>query len=474
MTDRPRGGDTEPEEVRASPAREAPSRLAAGTLVDGRYRVVRPLGRGGMGQVLLAEDVYLRRKVALKLISRERRSEHDRARLQDEAAALASIRHTHVASVYAFGFHEGAPFFAMEHIEGRDLHSLIDDAYRRYHVPLPFHRALAILGHVADGLGAVHAAGIVHRDVKPSNVVIEERSGRAVLVDFGLAKPTGSDDAPRDGAGTDPSLVVGTPHYMAPECAAGAPATPASDLYSLGCLAYELLTGTPPFEGATAVAVMLAHHGKEPPALSSRRPELAPLDHVLLRALAKDPRERFTAAAAMANALSELRPAAPQMPDSPAPGSSDPSSAFPLATDAIRILVVDDDVTFARMAARCAQIALAGTPLSVSRVGTAAAALDNAARRRPDLVILDFQLPDLDGVDLLSHLREMPGGDHARILVASGATGHDARWRFGILGVRDFVDKPVALPELVERITRVAADQGWLLKRPSDPEGHAV
>lgn len=424
-------------------------------LVDGRYRVERELGRGGMGVVLLAEDVHLRRRVAIKLAIPDGGSHPDSVeRMRAEAAALASVRSAHVAQVHAFGLHDGAPFIAMEYVEGLDLRALLHQHYDVHHDPVPVHRGVSILRQVADGLAAVHRAGLVHRDVKPANVVIERGTGRAVLVDFSVATVRGA-----EGEG-DRQRLAGTPFYMPPEYYhddAPVP-SPQGDIYSLGCLACELLTGEPPFLRATPIAVCAAHLMSPAPRLSQRRPELRPLDDVVVRMLAKKPEARFRSCAALANVLARMT--LPEAPDSPS--SEDGLAAGP------RILVVDDDPLFGRLAARCAQIAFAGTPVSVARAGSAAAALQSAQRRRPDQVILDYQLPDMDGVDLLSHLREVRHGGHTRVVVASAGVAQDARWRFGILGVEDFVDKPVELSALVALITSVGREHGWI-----DAEGTA-
>ncbi|MCC7541358.1 MAG: protein kinase [Deltaproteobacteria bacterium] len=419
-----------------------------GLLIDRRYRVERELGRGGMGIVLLAEDADLRRKVAVKLGRPTSSAEDDSVEhLRQEAVALASVRSAHVAAVHAFGTHDGRPFFVMEHVEGQDLQSVIHEHYRTHREEVPIHRAVAILRQIADGLGAVHRAGIVHRDVKPANVIIEHVTGRAVLVDFGIAA-----HGPVDHEAGAP----GTPHYMAPELhearGASASASVQADIYALGCLAYELLTGSPPFGGSTPLELYYRHMMEAPPRPSSRRGDLAFLEPLLLRMVDKRPEARFASCAAVATALEQigLTPS----------GRSTPSCAG--AEAAPRVLVVDDDPVFGRLAARCAQIALADVAVSVSRESSAEAALENVQRRRPDLVVLDYRLPDMDGVDLLSHIRELKNGMHTRVLVASGDVGREARWRFGILGVSDFVDKPVDLTSLVARIAQLARDHGWL------------
>jgi serine/threonine protein kinase len=197
------------ESARVCPRCGAPrSSLDPALIIDGRYRVESELGRGGMGVVYVARDAWLDRPVALKVIAASWASDARATdRFQKEAKALASVRSQHVVQVYAFGPHEGSYFFAMEYVHGRSLRAIIAE-HKQHNATIPVHRTLAILSQIANGISAVHAAGIIHRDVKPANIVIEDDTGRPVLVDFGLASP-----------GDDPSqaIAMGTPQYMAPE-----------------------------------------------------------------------------------------------------------------------------------------------------------------------------------------------------------------------------------------------------------------
>src|SRR5579859_4675687 len=184
---------------------------AAKMLVDGRYAIESELGHGGMGVVYLAHDVGLRRSVALKFLASEvGRDEASLERFRREAAALASIRHENVVQVYAFGQHDESLFFAMEYVAGKNLEDIVT-GYTENGAFVPARLAIMILERVAGGLDAVHSVGLVHRDVKPANVVIEEGSGRPVLLDLGLARPLAGQRTTRA------SEVVGSPPYMAPE-----------------------------------------------------------------------------------------------------------------------------------------------------------------------------------------------------------------------------------------------------------------
>ncbi len=224
---------------------ELVSALGPGSEVDGRYRIVERRAAGSMGIVYLADDIWLNRSVAIKMIDPAYAADAGTAKLfAEEARALAQIRHENVVHVYTFGKHEETVFFAMEYIDGVTLESIIDEhAGRGEQVDLG--QSLLILQAISQGLAAVHKRKLVHRDVKPGNIVIETGTGRSVLVDFGLARRTRS-SSPRM------TTTAGTPSYMAPEQSRdvdGTQTTAASDLYSFACTAFELFTGRSVFEG---------------------------------------------------------------------------------------------------------------------------------------------------------------------------------------------------------------------------------
>ena len=419
-------------------------------LIDGRYELEAELGRGAMGVVYRARDVELGRGVALKLIAPEyARSSRVAAYLQREARALATIRSNHVVQVYASGPHKESYFFAMEFIRGRSLDSIINE-HKAHGTFVPMYRALTILRQIARGLSAVHAAGIVHRDVKPANIVIEENTGRPVLVDFGLAV---SADAHAESAGT--------PTVMAPEQGRlhqGGIVTIRTDIYSLGCTAYKLLTGRLPFESRTIPELIRAHMTEEAKPVSSLRPDLAPFDPVFARALAKEPGERYATAEELALALdqAESRWVPPELS-----GASLPSGVFSQPGPGLRALVVDDDDMFRAFAARAVKLAFQDVPVRVLAAGSGIEALTTALHNPPNLVLLDFDMPGLDGINTLSRLRVLPGGLEARILVVSARAQEQERWRFSVLGVHDFLAKPVQLQELVDTVARIAHRSGW-------------
>ena len=402
-----------------------------------------------MGRVYLARDRGLDRKVAVKMVDPGLAADPAMLALfRREATALARVRSDHVIQVYAFGVHQGSPFFAMEFVEGSDLDSIIG-SYRAHGEVVPLHRAATILRQTASGLAAVHAQGLIHRDLKPSNVLVEAGTGRPVLIDFGLALPQAS---PNDG----PTSIAGTPVYMAPEqwTPESSEVSAATDVYAFGAMAFELLTGSPPFDQETTAGLMFAHLTAEVPRASRNRPQLAPLDAVLARAMAKAPADRFPDGRALSIALdAALHQTLPEQ--TPLPRTWMPPPMVDSARG-IRALVVDDDNSFRAFAGRALQIGFPSSLRSVREASTGEAALELARREMPDVLVLDFDMPGLNGLETLSHLRALPGGSRARVLVVSGGIEQIGRWQFDVLGVVDFAEKPVALRELAKRMAGMA------------------
>jgi len=436
--------------------------IAAGTIpmIDGRYMVEREIARGGMGVVYLASDIGLGRKVALKLVSPDVAKRHEVVEhFQREASALASVRHENVVQVYAFGTEapaygesDGAMFFAMEYVNGRDLDEIITE-HANHGVDIPTYRALTILRQVASGLHAVHTAGIIHRDVKPGNIVIETDSGRPVLVDFGLAMP-------HDPTGKLSHAAAGSPSYMAPEQAHGETVGPAADVYAFGASAFELLTGRLPFLHDTVEAQLKAHAEEQVPLLSSIRPNLRVFDRVIARTMAKNPKARYDGFSSLLHALDNS--IAKWRSGSTEPAQSYPEGGGPGRGEILRILVVDDDDGFRKVAARAAQLAFYRRQVNVSVAKSGVDALAKAERAVPDLILVDLSLTGLDGVEVISRLRAMPRGADTRVLVVTDRNDDAERWRFSILGVQDFFAKSAGLVELVSTVTQIGERAGWL------------
>jgi serine/threonine-protein kinase len=278
------------------------------TSVDGdflEYRIEEPLGHGGMGVVYLAQDVRLKRKVALKLMAPELAlDQRYRARFERESELAMSLEHPNVVPIHDAGEAEGRLYLAMRCVEGTDLRAQL-----RKEGALAPHRALAIVSQIAHALDAAHAKGLVHRDVKPSNVLLDETE-HVYLADFGLTRRLSDPDALRGD-----TLSLGTPAYLAPEQIEGGPVDGRADVYSLGCLLYECLTGEPPFAAGSRLAVAWAHLEQEPPLATERKPALpAAIDGVIRKAMAKQPEDRYPTCgelvAAATEALGITRPGA--------------------------------------------------------------------------------------------------------------------------------------------------------------------
>jgi serine/threonine-protein kinase len=269
-------------------------------LVGGRYTLAGRIGEGCFATTHLAHDAVLGRPVAVKLLRPEfARDETAAARFEREARSAAFVSHHNTVDVFDYGEHGETFFIAMQYVPGRDLKRLMDDEGR-----LAPDEAAGLVRQVLAGIGAIHAAGIIHRDVKPQNVLLG-RDGVARVTDFGVAYSSGARALTTDGT------TVGTAAYMAPEQARGGVLTEATDLYAVGVVLFGLLTGRLPFARENTVDTMLAHLREMPPTPSAVAPDAGippALDALVLRALAKDPAERFASADEMERALARLAP----------------------------------------------------------------------------------------------------------------------------------------------------------------------
>lgn len=274
------------------------------TVLGGRYTLLAVLGTGGMATVWRARDEMLGRDVAVKVLSPQHAADPGfLARFEGEARHAAAVSHPRLVTVFDCGVESGTPFIVMELVAGRTLRQVLDEAGA-----LPPGQAVAIAAAVCEGLEAAHAAGLVHRDITPANIVLNGgvlNGGEVKVLDFGIARADGTR------AATAAGTVVGTVAYLSPEQASGRPADPRSDLYSLGCVLFEMLTGRPPFTADSAVGLAYRQVHDDPGLPSAWRPGLpARLDEVTAQLLAKDPAARPpTAAAARAALLSVFPPA---------------------------------------------------------------------------------------------------------------------------------------------------------------------
>jgi len=266
----------------------------------GAYEVQDLVGQGAMGTVYRAYHAGLARTAAVKVLTVLTPDPDSLARFRREAQSIARMRHPNVLNVYDFGEHEGTPYMIVEYFPGGSLGDRLRTGSRYGR-----EESLELLEGIAAALDYAHGLDIVHRDVKPANVLLDARGG-PILADFGLAKLL-----QQSSVKTVSGVTTGTPAYMSPEQVMGAPVGPAADTYALATMAYELLTGVIPFEGEGVLELLYAHVHRVPPAASSRDPSLGPaVDAVLARGLAKDPGQRWESGGALVAALREaLRPA---------------------------------------------------------------------------------------------------------------------------------------------------------------------
>ena len=285
-----------------------------GTVLAG-CRVEEVIGRGGMSVVYRGEHVHLGKKVALKILSPVLQQDEDfRERFLRESRTAASIEHQNIIPIYDAGEADGLLYIAMRYVDGVDLKRLIEREG-----PLSLARTTYLIEQIAAALDAAHAGGLVHRDVKPGNVLVADGTERVFLTDFGVVKHGSSTGLTRTG------YFLGTIDYAAPEQIEGRPVDPRTDVYAVGCLLYECLTGTPPFQRGGEMAAIHAHLTQEPPAATAVRPELPPaVDTIIRTAMAKKQEDRYPSAGSLVRSLRAVAAA-------DVPGASDETSLWPLA-----------------------------------------------------------------------------------------------------------------------------------------------
>jgi serine/threonine protein kinase len=401
-----------------------PQGPAIGCVIGDVYRVVGPLGSGAMGVVLLAHDESLDRRVAIKLIQPNLLRSEMRERFGEEARAMARVSHPNVLQIYSLGEHDDAPYFVMEFVEGPTLEQWLIETGS----PPDLDVAISILEGTCKGVMAIHAADTIHRDVKPSNILLDSRLNPRVA-DLGVAVICRADRPSKP-------EIVGTALYMAPEIAFQRPVAPEqrsqADVYSLGCLAYELLTGKPPYRGESDIETMVMHATAELAAPSTVRPDLPPgFDDVLARALAKDPADRTPSVDAFMRELLAARS-----------GTREP----------LRILIAEDHDDFREALELTLAAEWPGAEIESCRDGEAA--LHAFDRRRPSAVILDLRMPGLDGMQLTALLR-MRDPERTIPIIILTASGGPGEWsRLSALGADGFLVKPVILADVLAMLRR--------------------
>tara|TARA_B100001750_G_scaffold147040_2_gene117517 strand:+ start:78 stop:1358 length:1281 start_codon:yes stop_codon:yes gene_type:complete len=398
-----------------------------GVLIDGKYRVVREIGVGGMGVVLEGIDETLDRRVAIKLVAPTFAAFEDyRERIQQEAKAMATVRHENVVRIYAYGEHGAVPYFVMELVRGSDLSYWLD----RYDTEPPsIDEALGILDQICRGLAAVHEAGIIHGDVKPANVLLGP-AFQVAVTDFGLFRAMGGEQ--------EEGMVVGTPAYIAPEIVRGTVlrAEPRSDLYSLGVLAYQMLTGHLPVLIRTHSDMFRAHReeGVITPA-SQLRSDLPPtFDAPLAMAMQRDPERRPASIEEFRRALLTARQQVGTRPAS------------------MRIVVADDDPDFLALISETLGFAFPGSAIECVTDGTQALASLDA--RRADLAVVDLDMPGMNGIELTAAVRAKPGLRDLPILVVTARGGAPDWQLLQSMGAKGFLLKPLDAYALITMARR--------------------
>ena len=403
-----------------------PSQIwSPGTIVANTYEIGRELGRGAMGVVLSATDRVLNREVALKVIRPERVHPGFASRFAAEARAMASVDHENVVAVHAFGVHQSLPYFVMQLVEGETLHSWI----LREPLDGRLQCALSILDDVCRGVTALHDAGTVHRDIKPSNILLDG-SLRARIADFGVSTTSHGGGKPR-------AMFAGTPAYMAPEIAFSSgrvgTVTPSADVYSVACVAYEVLTGRLPVEGENEFALMAQHTVSDVSPPSQVRPQLpASFDRVLLDALAKNPTERTETVEAFRTGLRE---------------------AHEKSHEPERILVAEDDDDFREAVALKLRLEFPTTEVLCAKDGNMALRVTDG--QPLSLAILDIQMPELGGIPLTRALRARPDLADIPIVILTAAGGPNEWQLLRKIGADRFLVKPVDLDDLVMILRRM-------------------
>jgi serine/threonine-protein kinase len=420
----PSGPVTGPE---TTPPGEPRTTFQVGELVGDNYEVRALLGAGGMGEVYEVHDRLLNRRVAIKVVHPGIAADY----LLREGRALAAIHHPGIVTVHTMGVHRDVAFLVMERVRGLSLDRMIDDRRARGE-RFAVLEALDLIIATADALSVVHKAGLAHRDVKPGNVMLAP-GGRVVLMDFGLVLL----DADRAGHRS----VAGSLQYMAPEALTGDLAEGAGhlvDVYALGVLAYELLTGMVPFDGEEALDLYKAKIKTPLPHAREMRSDVpASLDALVAQLMSADASERPQGAEA---ALWQLRSLRSRIGTEGAPRP-------------FSVLIVDDDPDIRDAMALFVRAAAPDAEVEMTSEGRQA--IRSVRRRVPDLLLLDLDLPDINGIEVCMLLRGMDLGDACMIVSISGrATKADVEL-LQMLGVQSLEKGPALMGELVALVQRV-------------------
>ena len=461
-----------------------------------RYEYVETLGQGGVGVVYKARDLELDEIVAIKVLSPDIAKDDEAvlARFKREINLNRKIKHPNVARMYDFGLSGPYPYITMEFVPGKDLWTLIRDEGRiRPAVAVP------ILRQIARGCSAIHELGIVHRDLKSQNVIVDE-NGAVAIVDFGLARWN-------LGAGfTLDTIILGTPQYMSPEQASGKAVDARTDIYSIGIIAFEALTGQLPFTGDSPIAVAMKQINDQVPDLLSMYPDVSPgLRAVVMKALRKDPAKRYSTAADLEAELtgvepvptpregslrrpagedelmaqlesalgSVILPPPPALPrvQSPSdvasrpvprqePVTVVPKAAAPAAPSRPPTLLL---VSAARADRAAWKVAFEGCACRILEAGSGPEALESLVREPADLVVMDVSLPGMDGFDVTRVIKSQQNLAGLRVVLAADRLER-SHYAFGIQsGANEVLLKPLDRANLRDRVGQLLRHRGFAL-----------
>ena len=466
-----------------------------------RYRWLETVGRGGMGIVFKAQDLDLEDVVAIKVLSPDWETDDQQLlqRFKREINLNRKIKHPNVARIHDFGMSGDFPYITMEYVPGKDLRTVIQTEGR-----IPQARAISILRQIALGSDAAHKLGIIHRDLKSQNVMLED-SGAVAILDFGLARGKTTEQLTLD------SVMVGTPHYMSPEQALGRPTDARSDVYSIGVMAYELLTGHVPYDGESPLVIAMKHVSEPPPDDLRHMTHVAPeLIAITYRALAKDPASRFASAADLEAELAMLPPfreGAPisgevpvlEAPAPPAPASPSPGVPTPAVTQASAMLDLAGMPTPVRPTTAVPASVVPTPPVAKSRPpvillveGDAKSrksladllgrhgcrtleakdgpeALERLLQDTVDLLLMDVQLPGMDGFDVTRVIKAQPQTAALPVVLTSARLDR-SHFAFAIQsGATDVIGKPLLNEAVVGRIWHILTHHGFLPPAGNEP-----
>jgi two-component system, LytTR family, response regulator len=407
------------------------------------YRILKRLGSGGMGEVYLATDDRLDRQVAVKILPADFCRDPERLQLFTlEAKITSGLNHPNLTHVYDIGREGDVSYLVMEHVEGEALNARLDEG------PLPLKEALAIGGQIADALDAAHQSGVVHRDIKPGNVMVNRR-GHAKVLDFGLAKICSPKSAGRKSEDTqalsDIGLVMGTVQYMSPEQALGREVDARSDLFSFGALLYEMITGRLPFDGANPQEVLAKVLTAQPDAIGRFNYEVpAELERIVRKCLEKDPEDRYQSAREIVLDLRAL--AKPATVDASVAAAAAAAAKRKSSSGKLTAVIVDDE-ELARLITREYLKQCAPDIEVAAECGNGFEAVKVIHELAPDLVFLDIQMPKLDGFEVLELI------DHEPAVIFATAFDQYAMKAFDAHAV-DYLLKPFSLDRFQTALQR--------------------